>query len=143
MISKAQYTFLALALAWVASSIQPASLMAQDSGLALESAVTEAALVPQPEAASDEAPVPAAEALQPTAASTDLLTVPLKAAPVLGADQPLATTPVVQSGSKSGLGFMIAGGAALVAGLLIGGTTGDVIAIGGAVLGVWGIIVYF
>lgn len=46
-------------------------------------------------------------------------------------------------GSGSGLGFMIAGGAALVGGLLIGGTGGNLIAAGGVALGVYGIIVYF
>ena len=46
-------------------------------------------------------------------------------------------------GSGSGLGFMIAGGAALVGGLLIGGTAGNLIAAGGVGLGVYGIIIYF
>lgn len=142
MISKAQCTFVAVALALAVSSIHPTSLVAQEAGLAAEPDVAEAPSA-QREAATDEDQVPAARALQPTAANSDLLTVPLKAAPALGADQPLSTTAAVQSGSKSGLGFMIAGGAALVAGLLIGGTAGNVIAVGGAVLGVWGIIVYF
>jgi hypothetical protein len=46
-------------------------------------------------------------------------------------------------GSGTGLGFMIAGAAALVGGLLIGGTGGNLIAAGGVALGVYGIIVYF
>jgi len=51
--------------------------------------------------------------------------------------------PAEGKGSATGLGFMIGGAAALVGGLLIGGTAGDVIAIAGVGLGVWGIIIYF
>jgi hypothetical protein len=51
--------------------------------------------------------------------------------------------PVVQEHDKKGVPFMIAGGAALVAGLIIGGTTGNIVAAGGVALGVYGIIVYF
>ena len=46
-------------------------------------------------------------------------------------------------GSGTGLGFMIGGAAALVGGLLIGGTGGNLIAAGGVALGVYGAIVYF
>jgi hypothetical protein len=46
-------------------------------------------------------------------------------------------------GSGTGLGFMIGGAAALVGGLLIGGTGGSIIAAGGVALGVYGAIVYF
>jgi hypothetical protein len=95
------------------------------------------------EAAQGSDAVPAAKALQPTTANTELLKVPGATTPVLEVDETPAATTAVQSGGRTGLGFMIAGGAALVAGLLIGGTTGDVIAVGGAVLGVWGIIIYF
>lgn len=56
-------------------------------------------------------------------------------------DSPLP--PAEGKGSATGLGLMIGGAAALVGGLLIGGTAGDVIAIGGVALGVWGIIIYF
>jgi hypothetical protein len=144
MISKAQCTGTTLALALAVSSIHPASLVAQESDLALdEPGVGETAPSPGLDTANDEDAVPTAEALQPTAANTDLLTVPLTAAPSLGADQPLATATAVQSGGGTGLGFMIAGGAALVGGLLIGGTAGNLIAAGGVALGVYGIIVYF
>ena len=144
MISKGQFTWTAVTLVWAASAFHPSSLIAQESELALDDpVVSEAAPSPALEAADQSDPVPAAEALQPTAANTELLTVPLAAPPALGSDQPLAAATVVQSRSGSGLGFMIAGGAALIAGLIIGGTAGDIIAVGGAVLGVWGIIVYF
>jgi len=59
-------------------------------------------------------------------------------------DEPVSPLPPAEGkGSASGLGLMIGGAAALVGGLLIGGTAGDLIAIGGVGLGVWGIIVYF
>lgn len=59
-------------------------------------------------------------------------------------DDDAPTTPVMQSkGSGKGLGFMIGGAAALVGGLLIGGTGGNLIAAGGVALGVYGAIVYF
>ncbi|MBK5097468.1 MAG: hypothetical protein JJE01_06775 [Gemmatimonadetes bacterium] len=59
-------------------------------------------------------------------------------------DKDTPASPVAAAkGSGSGLGFMIAGGAALVGGLLIGGTGGNLIAAGGVALGVYGIIVYF
>lgn len=54
-----------------------------------------------------------------------------------------ASPAAAAKGSGSGLGFMIAGAAALVGGLLIGGTGGNLIAAGGVALGVYGIIVYF
>lgn len=56
---------------------------------------------------------------------------------------PPASSPAAGRGSGTGLGFMIAGAAALVGGLLIGGTGGNLIAAGGVALGVYGIIVYF
>ncbi|MEJ2541618.1 MAG: hypothetical protein P8188_16920 [Gemmatimonadota bacterium] len=47
------------------------------------------------------------------------------------------------TGSRRGRTFMIAGGAAFVGGLLIGGTAGNLVAAGGVALGVYGIILYF
>lgn len=145
MISKAQRTWTALAMVLAVSAIHPASSIAQQSDLALAEPGVGEETAPSPalETASEEHAPPAAQALQPTAANTDLLSAPLNTAPSLAADQPLATATVVQSRGGTGLGFMIAGGAALIAGLIIGGTAGDIIAVGGAVLGVWGIIVYF
>ena len=51
--------------------------------------------------------------------------------------------PAPAKGSGTGLGFMIGGAAALVGGLLIGGTGGSIIAAAGVGLGVYGAIVYF
>jgi hypothetical protein len=42
----------------------------------------------------------------------------------------------------SGVGLMIFGGAALVTGLIIGGNAGTVIAVGGALVGLYGLYVY-
>ncbi len=96
------------------------------------------------------------EALQPSSAYVALLLAPpaanLPTSPdaksVLEAlrpeDEDAPTTLVMQSkGSGKGLGFMIGGGAALVGGLLIGGTGGNLIAAGGVGLAVYGIIIYF
>ena len=58
-------------------------------------------------------------------------------------DDDAPASPAAGKGAGTGLGFMIAGAAALVGGLLIGGTGGNLIAAGGVALGVYGIIVYF
>jgi len=91
---------------------------------------------------ADAEPGAISEALQPSAEGVSLL------APLVQPESPMASdtnpSPVaVAEGSPTGLGFMIAGGAALVGGLLIGGTAGNVIAAGGVALGVYGIIIYF
>ncbi len=52
-------------------------------------------------------------------------------------------SPVAQARNTEGLAFMIAGGAAFVAGLIIGDDVGTIIAVGGVGLGVYGIIIYF
>jgi len=71
------------------------------------------------------------------------LSLPSADEPIPG-DETMAAPPAAAGkGSGTGLGFMIAGGAALVGGLLIGGTGGNLIAAGGVALGVYGIIVYF
>ena len=56
---------------------------------------------------------------------------------------PSAPAAAASKGSGTGLGFMIGGAAALVGGLLIGGTGGNLIAAGGVALGVYGAIIYF
>lgn len=50
--------------------------------------------------------------------------------------------PVMQRG-RSGMPYMIAGGALLVAGLLIGGDAGTLVAVGGAVIGAYGLYLHF
>jgi len=58
-------------------------------------------------------------------------------------DESATASAAASKGSGTGLGFMIGGAAALVGGLLIGGTGGNLIAAGGVALGVYGAIVYF
>lgn len=50
--------------------------------------------------------------------------------------------PVMQR-RGSGMPYMVAGGALLVAGLLIGGDAGTLVAVGGAVIGAYGLYLYF
>lgn len=50
---------------------------------------------------------------------------------------------IPQADSRRGRTFMIAGAAALVGGLLVGDDIGTILAAGGVVLGVYGIILYF
>lgn len=131
-------------------------------------AVTPAAAVAQESMSDAENPAPAsqatadlpadteaetvAEALRPFPADAALLLAPsaasLATAPhaesieQLSHEEPAALV-MASKGSGTGLGFMIGGAAALVGGLLIGGTGGNIIAAGGVALGVYGAIVYF
>lgn len=140
MTRTTKWTWTTLALASIA--VLPLAAGAQEAGLAgTEPGVEQTVATPANDVASSRTEVSAAEALRPTAASAELLGATPMTEPAPAEDAP--TTVPVAAGSGTGLGFMIAGGAALVAGLLIGGTSGDIIAIGGAVLGVYGIIVYF
>lgn len=50
--------------------------------------------------------------------------------------------PVMQRGGR-GTGYMIAGAALLVAGLLIEGDAGTLVAVGGAAIGAYGLYLYF
>lgn len=141
MTTKAQWTWTTLALTLAISGIRPAAAPAQEPNVAVEEpGPVEAATPARDAVAADETAGPA-QALRPTEANTVLLRAPVTAAPEEDG-MPAATVPVA-AGGATGLGFMIAGGAALIAGLIIGGTAGDIIAVGGAVLGVYGIIVYF
>ena len=93
------------------------------------------------------------DALRPSPAYAALLVAPPSAnlptaENALEAQQPYdeeaPTSPVApEKGSGTGLGFMIGGAAALVGGLLIGGTGGSLIAAAGVGLGVYGAIIYF
>lgn len=142
MTTKAQWTWTTLALTLAISGICPAEALAQEANVAVEQpGAVEAVATPARDAVPADEATHAAQALRPTEANTVLLRAPVTAAPEEDGT-PAATVPVA-AGGGTGLGFMIAGGAALIAGLIIGGTAGNVIAVGGAVLGVYGIIVYF
>ena len=57
-----------------------------------------------------------------------------------------STTPVLAMPALSrndGLGMMIAGGALFVAGLVVGGDAGTLMAVGGAGVGAYGLYLYF
>ncbi len=143
MAARSQFAA-AVLMGLVISGVHAVEVIAQESDLTAQELYVEAATPANAPAVTqgDDAPS-VAEALRPTRTETDLLLVPASSALSIEDNELVVGPTVVQSGGKTGLGFMIAGGAALVAGLLIGGTSGDIIAVGGAVLGVWGIIVYF
>lgn len=135
-------------------ALSPAAAVAQESLSDVEKAgPTPASQTADPPTDAEAESV--AEALRPFPGDAALLLAPSAAALTtaphaesvvgvrpLDAEEPIS--PVMQSkGSGTGLGFMIGGAAALVGGLLIGGTGGNIIAAGGVALGVYGAIVYF
>ena len=91
----------------------------------------------QPPAA--QAPAPSLrDQLMPTAASA-VLTAPAVATKN-DAAQPIQ--PVMQR-RGSGRGFMIAGAALFVGGLVMGGDAGTAVAVAGAAIGAYGLYIYF
>lgn len=97
----------------------------------------------------DGSPAPSrspADALRPTPHTAALAVGVRDPADMVREDRSAAdddTSAAAQAKNSEGLAFMIAGGAAFVAGLIIGGDAGTVIAVAGVGLGVYGIIVYF
>jgi len=84
-----------------------------------------------------------AASLQPSEESSRLAAgMPLAEADLYGESAAPAAV-LAQDKNKAGLPFMIAGGAAFVAGLIIGGDAGTVVAVAGVGIGVYGIILYF
>src|SRR5437868_5994066 len=108
-------------------------------------ASTEAASViveQQAQASVTPAQTPAQQ-LQPQAASA-LLTAPAPGVTQLSEDKNAPAQPVrAPHRHGPGFGLMVAGGALFVAGLLVGGGAGTAMAIGGAVVGAYGLYVYF
>jgi hypothetical protein len=92
---------------------------------------------------SDPGPLVSALKLPAEYGDRSALDLPSADEPIPGDETTAAPLAAAAKGSGTGLGFMIAGAAALVGGLLIGGTGGNLIAAGGVALGVYGIIVYF
>ena len=140
--------FLALAFVLVLS---PVAAVAQES---LDDAEQEHASAVQ--SATNQADANAEsvlDALRPSPAYAALLVAPPAAnlptaenalAAPQTYDEEMPTSPVAPAkGSGTGLGFMIGGAAALVGGLLIGGTGGNIVAVAGVGLGVYGAIIYF
>jgi hypothetical protein len=87
---------------------------------------------------------PAADA--PTASNPATTTGPSNDAatlsPRLASNAALTTNAMRRPSRNSGVGLMIFGGAALITGLIIGDDAGTVIAVGGALVGLYGLYVY-
>jgi len=88
-------------------------------------------------APATEAPVAANLAVE-TGPSMDAATL----SPRVSSDAALSTNAMRRPSRGSGVGLMIFGGAALITGLVVGGDAGTVIAVGGALVGLYGLYVY-
>ena len=102
---------------------------------------------PVPAAVDAEAPVAisstlpsafASQAPAPTGPSTESASL----SPRLQSHDALNANSMRRPSRGSGVGLMIFGGAALITGLIIGDNAGTVIAVGGALVGLYGLYVY-
>ena len=89
--------------------------------------------------ASDEAKPTLQDRLMPETTTT--LLAPASAEATKAIESNNETTAMMPRGA--GTGFIIAGGALFIAGLIIGGDAGTVLAVGGAALGAYGLYQYF
>ena len=62
--------------------------------------------------------------------------------PRIASDQTLTANSMRKSTRGNGVGLMIVGGAALITGVIIGSKAGTIIAVGGALVGLYGLYVY-
>ncbi|MBA2684791.1 MAG: hypothetical protein H0U66_09895 [Gemmatimonadaceae bacterium] len=86
-----------------------------------------------------QAPAPiAATTSVPTGPSTEAATL----SPRLASHIDLTSQSMRRPSRGSGVGLMIFGGAALITGLIVGNNAGTVIAVGGALVGLYGLYVY-
>lgn len=143
MLAKFSLRFLALTLAL---AMTPLAAAAQESSLDVQDPDPQPAsqLVAEEQPVSDSGSVIAVLTVSTYHAA--LLAPPavdLPSADDLRADGENTPLAPAGKGSGTGLGFMIGGAAALIGGLLIGGTAGTVVAVGGVGLGVYGAIIYF
>jgi hypothetical protein len=117
----------------------------------VQSSVVQTAEVPAPvpdlqmaDAQSADVAAPASEV--PVSANVAVATGPSMDAatlsPRLSSDAALNANSMRRPSRGSGVGLMIFGGAALITGLIIGGDAGTVIAVGGALVGLYGLYVY-
>jgi hypothetical protein len=149
--------------ALVALSVAGTRVQAQSEQLASVDqfvSVEQTASADQPVSA-DQAPAEQLASLEPTMSSEMVLVeiaqtpTPVEVAPATGPTQRAATLSPRRATSTSkdmnamrrpsrgsGVGLMILGGAALVTGLIIGDNAGTVIAVGGALIGLYGLYVY-
>ncbi len=133
---RARLVGLTLVGAFVGWGVQPTDLAAQIGGDGALQGVGTETVTPGPQ---DDARL--VEALR-RPSTIQLLVPPLERLSVPSAEVDAVAMPQSGGGGK-GMAFMIAGGAALVGGLIIGGNTGTVIAAAGVALGVYGVILYF
>ena len=98
-----------------------------------------------------DAPAPAVAAVAVDAPAPAAVETPVSTGPSMEASAlspRLSHTTALNANSMrrpsrgSGVGLMIFGGAALITGLIIGGDAGTVIAVGGALVGLYGLYVY-
>jgi hypothetical protein len=93
----------------------------------------------QPPVAADASAPAATDVTAPTGPSIDAATLsPRLASHVTSKTNAMHRRP----SSGAGVGLMILGGAGLITGLIIGGDAGTVIAVGGALVGLYGLYVY-
>jgi hypothetical protein len=101
--------------------------------------------LPVPVAADAAAPAPAG-APAPVAVETTVATGPSMESSALSPrfsnHDAFSTQAKRRPSRNSGVGLMIFGGAALITGLIIGDNAGTVIAVGGALVGLYGLYVY-
>jgi hypothetical protein len=151
-------------VALVALSVAGSRVQAQSEQLAsvdqFVSVDQNASSVDQPVSA-EQAPAEQLASLEPTMSSEMVIVevaqapTPVEVAPATGPTQRAATLSPRRATSTSkdmnamrrpsrgsGVGLMILGGAALVTGLIIGDDAGTVIAVGGALIGLYGLYVY-
>jgi hypothetical protein len=104
------------------------------------------AQAPLPSPFEQPVSVSLASAPAPTTADVTVATGPsMQAAslsPRYSSDQSLNANAMRRPSRGSGVGLMILGGAALITGLIIGDNAGTVIAVGGALIGLYGLYVY-
>jgi hypothetical protein len=100
-------------------------------------AVVDIPVVVAQEAAAPAAPI-AAGVQVATGPSADAATL----SPRLANHDALSANAMRRPSRGSGVGLMIFGGAALITGLIIGDNAGTVIAVGGALVGLYGLYVY-
>ena len=129
-----------------------AEQVAADQSAIVQDAQTQDAQAPTADApvaqvaAVQVADVPAPVADAPVAANLVVATGPSMDAatlsPRVSSDAALSTHAMRRPSRGSGVGLMIFGGAALITGLIIGDDAGTVIAVGGALVGLYGLYVY-
>ena len=137
----------AVTLAGTRVQAQAEQFAAADQGAIVQDAQTQDAQAPTADALVPQvADVPAPVADAPVAANLAVATGPSMDAatlsPRVSSDAALSTHSMRRATRGSGVGLMLFGGAALITGLIIGDDAGTVIAVGGALVGLYGLYVF-